>query len=158
MSKKKFLLGVVLLLAGQLSADTVVPTLVVTSGGSDTSYTLADVQEIALNNDATMTVIGSGDIGTIPGVTNLSFGSKTITGIKTLYPEASVYVFPNPVQTNLMISGVDKDVKIKLFNLGGTLLQTIPAQENSTTVDVSSLQPGLYLLQIGERTLKFMKQ
>jgi len=153
MNKKKFLLGVILLLAGQLSAQAM--QLIAVTSDSEITYVLSDVNEIVFENN-TMTINSLSD-APLTGVTDISFVDLA-TEFKTLHPEASVFVFPNPVQTNLSVSGVNGDVKIKLFNLGGTLLQTIPAQEKSTSIDVSSLQPGLYLLQIGERTLKFIKQ
>jgi len=94
----------------------------------------------------------------LPGIVTILFGEEGAQGIKTPQPETTVYVFPNPVQTKMTVYGVDKDAKINLFNMEGTLLQTVPATENSTVVDVSSLPKGLYLLQIGKRALKFIKQ
>jgi hypothetical protein len=62
------------------------------------------------------------------------------------------------VKEYLTVNGMKKDAVIKLYDLTGILLQSVPTQENSTNVNVSSLQPGVYLLQIGEQFVKFIKQ
>jgi len=80
------------------------------------------------------------------------------TGIKNLKIESSISVFPNPVKEYLTLKGVKKDAKINLYDLTGKLLQTIPAEGNSTNINVSSLQQGTYLLRVEEQTIKFVKQ
>ena len=154
MSRKIILLGVVLLVAGQLAAQT---TFLVTvkADGSKTQYALSDVQKIVFSDNAMTVSMASGS--DVSDVTCVRFTDQQ-SGIETLKKEGRIFVFPNPVQTFLTVSGVDKDTKINLLNLNGALLQSIPALDNSTNVNVSSLQQGIYLLQIGEQTVKFIKQ
>jgi len=90
--------------------------------------------------------------------TGLLLVPQTQTGIKNLKVESSIFVFPNPVKEYITVKGVKKDAKINLYDLTGGLLQSIPAEENSTNIDVSSLRQGTYLLQVGEQTVKFVKQ
>ena len=159
MNKKVFLLGLVLLIAGQfVAAQDGSPSkfglITLTADGTETAYALPDVQKIVFEAN-TMTVnMKSGDRA--KEVICIRFEQSM--GIKTLQSESSIFVFPNPVQTNLTVAGVNKDIKINLLDLKGTLLQSIPAQDNSTNVNVSSLPSGLYLLQIGEQVIKFIKQ
>ena len=80
------------------------------------------------------------------------------TGIESLKVESSIFIFPNPVKEYITVSGVKKDAIINLYDLNGRLLQTISAQENSTNINVLSLQQGTYLLRAGEHTIKFVKQ
>lgn len=80
------------------------------------------------------------------------------TGIKNIKVESSIFIFPNPVKEKLTVNGVKKDATINVYDLAGGLLQSIPAQENSTEINVSSLQQGIYLLRVGEQTIKFVKQ
>ena len=154
MNKKIFLLGLILLIAGQFASAQEWKLITVTADGTETTYALPNVQNIVFK-DNTMTVnLKSGD--SVSKITCIRFDQPQ--GIKTLQSESSVFVFPNPVQTNLTVAGVAKDVKINLLNLNGTLLQSIPAQDNSTNINVSSLPAGLYLLQIGDQVIKFIKQ
>ena len=145
---------VALLVAGQFLAAQNWRMITISADGSETSYALSDVQKIVFENN-TMTVNLTSGSNT-PDITCIRFSAQT--GLKTLQTEGLVLVFPNPVQTNLTVSGVEKDAKINLFNLTGTFLQSIPAQENSTSIDVSSLPQGSYLLQVGKQTVKFIKQ
>ena len=80
------------------------------------------------------------------------------TGIEKLKVESSIFVFPNPVKEYLTVNGVKKDAIINVYDLTGRLLQTVYAQENSTNINVSSLQQGTYFLRAGEQTVKFVKQ
>jgi len=86
------------------------------------------------------------------------FSLSDNTRMQTPQASASVSVFPNPAQTDITVSGTVSGTKVKLFNIGGILLKTVPAQENSTNVDVSFLPKGLYLLQTGGQTVKLIKK
>ena len=151
--KKNILLGVVLLIAGQLFAQR---TSVVTmsADGVETAYVLSDVQKIVFNSNAMTVNMNSGTDAT--GIACVRFLSPN--EIETISSKSSVFVFPNPVKTLLTITGVEKDVRINLLSLNGTLLQSILAQKDLTDIDVSSLQQGIYLLQIGNEVVKFVKQ
>ena len=153
--KKNFLFGIVLLIAGQLFAQEL-PLVTLSADGSKTAYALSDVQKIVFKNN-TMTVnMKSGANAT--GVACIRFLPAGQNDVKFLTSESSIFVFPNPVKTQLTVAGVEKDVIIKLLNLKGTVLQNILSQDNLTGIDVSSLPQGLYLLQIGDRVVKFVKQ
>ena len=156
MNKKIFLLGFVLLMAGRLFATDESQLITVKADGTETTYALPDVQKIVFENN-TMTVnMKSGADAT--EVTCIRFLLSEQLGIKNQKPATPIFVFPNPVKTNLTVAGVNKNVKINLIDLSGKLLQSILAQDNSTDIDVSSLSSGLYLLQVGGQTIKFVKQ
>ena len=90
--------------------------------------------------------------------TGLLLVPQTVTGIKGVNAESSIFLFPNPVKEKLTVNGVKKDAVINLYDLNGRLIQSIPAEGYSTDVNVSSLQQGTYFLIVGEQTLKFIKQ
>ena len=155
MNKKNFLLAVVLLITGQLFAQQESQLITLSADGTKTVYALSKVQKIVFENN-TMTVnMKSGSDAT--GITCISFLLDPV-GIESPKVVSSVFVFPNPVTTNLTVAGANKGVKINLFDMTGKLLQSTFAQENSTDINVSSLSGGLYLLQVGEQVVKFIKQ
>ncbi|MCL1938714.1 MAG: T9SS type A sorting domain-containing protein [Candidatus Azobacteroides sp.] len=156
MNKKNFLLGVLLLMAGQLFAEQEWKLITLNADGTETSYALMEVQKIVFDKGLMTVNMKSGADAIHIACVSFLFAEET--GIENIKLESSIFVFPNPVQTHLTIVGVDKNVKINLYDLKGTLLQSIFAQDNSTPMDVSSLQQGLYLLQIGEQVIKFIKQ
>jgi len=156
MNKKVLLLSLVLLVAGRLFAVGESQLITVSADGTETAYALPDVQKIVFENDSMTVKMKSGTGAT--GITCIKFLLSDNVGIENLKPASKVFVFPNPVKTNLKVAGVDKNAKINLLDLSGKLLQSITAQDNSTDIDVSALSPGLYLLQIGEQVIKFIKQ
>ena len=158
MNKKIFLLSLVLLLAGRLFAAGTLQLIVLAADGTETNYVLTDVRKIVFESDEMTVKLKSGSgITNVRGVKFESLGG--ITGMENLKEdERSISVFPNPVKNYLTITGVDKSTQINLLDLTGTLLQSIPVQDHSTNIDVSALQQGIYLLQIGEKVVKFIKQ
>ena len=151
--KKIILLGVVLLIAGQLFAQKSKFTTV-SADGSKTVYALSDIQKIVFKDNAMTVKMKSGTDAT--DVACVSF--LLPADVETVTSKLQAFVFPNPVKTQLTVIGVEKDAKINLLNLSGTFLQSIQTQDNLTDIDVSSLQQGVYLLQIGDRIVKFVKQ
>jgi len=156
MSKKIFLLAVVLLITGRLFSEEESQLITLRTDGTETAYALLDVQKIVFENNAMTVNMKSGSDAT--EITCIRFLLNDNVGIENPKLAPSVFVFPNPVQTNLTVAGANKGVKINLFDLNGKLLRSAPAQENSTEINVSSLPKGLYLLQVGEQVIKFIKQ
>jgi len=152
---KKFLFGVVLLIAGQLFAQKS-SLITLSADGSETVYALSDVQKFVFKSNTMAVNMKSGN--NVTGIACIRFLPAGQNDVKPLTPKSLVFVFPNPVKTQLTVAGVKKDVKISLFSLKGTFLQSILTQDEPTVIDVSSLQQGTYLLQVGDRAVKFVKQ
>ena len=158
MNKKSFLLGLVLLLAGRLFAAEEMHLITLSADGTEKAYVLSKVQKIVFQNDRMTVNMKSGSDVTDVSCISFLLMEPEPTGLENLKPESPIFVFPNPVKTSLTVTGIAKDLKINLLDLSGVLLQSIPAQENSTNIDVSSLQQGVYILQTGDKVVKFIKQ
>ena len=65
----------------------------------------------------------------------------------------SIVVYPNPTQDILHIAGITPQT-LRVFDLQGRLLII----GNSTQVNVSNLNTGTYLLQVGTQVIRFIKQ
>ena len=65
----------------------------------------------------------------------------------------SIVMYPNPTQDILHITGVTPQT-LRVFDLQGRLLII----DNSTQVNVSHLNTGTYLLQVGTQVIRFIKQ
>lgn len=65
----------------------------------------------------------------------------------------SIVVYPNPTQDILHIAGITPQT-LRVFDLQGRLLII----DNSTQVNVSHLNTGTYLLQVGTQVIRFIKQ
>ena len=65
----------------------------------------------------------------------------------------SIIIYPNPTQDILHITGVTPQT-LRVFDLQGRLL----INETSMQINVSTLNMGTYLLQIGTQVVRFIKQ
>ena len=155
MIKKFFLLGLALLAAGQLMVAQTFKMIALSADGGETVCAISDVQKIVFDQgNSTMTVeMKAGN--DVTNITSVSF--EEVTGIETLKPESPVFVFPNPVKETLTVNGVKKGDVINVFDMSGGLLRTVTAQDNNANINVSSLQKGIYLLQLGKQVVKFIK-
>ncbi|MEN8116243.1 MAG: T9SS type A sorting domain-containing protein [Bacteroidota bacterium] len=114
-----------------------------------------------INNTAELLGIG-GMWGNNPGDLIISNLNITVTGIDDLNtPEFSIY--PNPAKNKLNISFKENVRQIEVYNLVGkqVMIQQMNDQPR-TTLDVSSLPQGVYVVQVSSRNGKgsklFVKQ
>ena len=54
----------------------------------------------------------------------------------------------------LTISGIEENSEVQVLNLAGVVV----LNSNSSKIDVSNLQSGLYILKSGSSTAKFVKE
>ena len=66
-----------------------------------------------------------------------------------------IKVFPNPVENTLFISGNSQYYDIEIFNLLG---QKVNSKLRSNSVDMSSLEDGIYLLKINDNGNVYSKK
>lgn len=69
----------------------------------------------------------------------------------------SLSIYPNPAKNQLKFnaSGIAADASADVFDLTG---RRMPCKQNGAMIDVSALPSGMYLLKVGNRTAKFIKQ
>ena len=66
----------------------------------------------------------------------------------------TVIVYPNPTHEMLCVQGVPEDITLRVYSTTGQLLATA----QGTQINVSHLPQGTYLLQIGVRVIRFIKE
>jgi hypothetical protein len=130
------------------------------SEGSFTALAVAD-----FNGDGLLDMV----VGNHRGGLTIFFGIKEIpvknkpvveTGNST-----SLQIFPNPVQTEFVVSGIGYQVSggyLEIFDLTGRRVQIEPLpitrHPSPVTVNISHLRNGVYFLKIGDQVAKFVKQ
>lgn len=96
----------------------------------------------------------------ITDIGKITFNESNATSIDNIQPNVCVY--PIPAKDILVISGLEKNQSIHVYDLQGTLQNIQPIVggnfEASTSVNVSGLKNGIYLLQVGTEVVKFIKQ
>jgi hypothetical protein len=68
-------------------------------------------------------------------------------------------VYPNPISSNATVENQEwKTVKyMQLFDMSGRLVREYPVGGETTSIDLSGLSTGIYLLQTGKQTIKVIK-
>jgi len=94
-------------------------------------------------------------VNALTGDVNQSNDSLCISVNSTVSVEMNylnqMRIYPNPASNQLTVDGIsaDKSLEIRLLDLQGrTLLLNNSSQENNTTLDISSLPAGTYLLRL----------
>jgi len=68
------------------------------------------------------------------------------TGLKTIYGDSKISVFPNPVKNTLSLS-VGKTTRVKIFNANAQLVKECKVEPYQKSIDVAFLKQGIYFLR-----------
>jgi ligand-binding sensor domain-containing protein len=83
--------------------------------------------------------------GTNGGISKLSGANS---GISSLVNENSLHIFPNPVHNELNINFVDKTGTVMIIDISGKCLMQKQLTEKNTSLDVSGLVNGIYIIML----------
>lgn len=81
-----------------------------------------------------------------------------VTSLKETTPINQFSIFPNPTAGTLYITTNLQSYDISIFNSTGQLIQKKNFNSNSTLLDISNLQTGLFLIQLSENEMQLCKQ
>jgi hypothetical protein len=65
--------------------------------------------------------------------------------------EKKVTIFPNPVTDKITLSQIPlqcNNLKLKIFNIAGTLVKTMKISDSQVTVEIGDLDEGIYILNL----------
>lgn len=95
----------------------------------------------------------------VAGVRSLQF-LYTTTDVKPVRKESDLQValFPNPVVTQLTIAGLREESAVAVLSLDGAVLINTTLDPETTTLNVSALSTGMYLLRVNDTVVKFIKK
>lgn len=94
----------------------------------------------------------------IKDVRHIRYGEPNeATSIDDVKASTTCRVYPNPTQDRLIIDNANCE-EAYIFDLNGHLLQTTPINGEHTSINVTSLPQGDYLLLLNNQTVKFIKQ
>lgn len=118
---------------------------------SEVSYLL-----FADNNDVFSIVKSNGEI--VSDVRSVRFSNVPLSVEGVESEKVDLSIFPNPVVSQLTLQGLRANATVKVFSMdGATLIDTV-VTPTGNSVDVSSLAAGVYLLQVNETMVKFIKK
>ncbi|PHR16984.1 MAG: hypothetical protein COA38_21485 [Fluviicola sp.] len=117
----------------------------------DVTTTMATYEWQDGSTDATFMVQAIGDYSVTVTDSNgcESFDTITFTqcsvGLNEINNSESITMFPNPAISTIQLLGVNGNSTISIYTLAGKL---VAVHSNTTTIDVSNLQAGGYLVKI----------
>lgn len=119
---------------------------------------LTDVEYLLSVNEEPEFTIVKKDGGLIESVKEITFSNTAPTGIASANTEDKVSTVLNSVESSLTISGLNTSTVAKIFSTNGILLISKELSPNKSSIDISSLQSGTYLLTVNKTTIKFIKK
>lgn len=128
--------------------------------GSTQSFILTDLRKVSFSgsNMLFLKTNTSLDSCLISNVGVISFGIKT--RINETTGSNNLMLFPNPADKFICLKNIPEGelLNVSIFSLDGIRIIGTKLRSNSSSIDVSSLGKGLYLLKANGYTLKFLKQ
>ena len=155
--KKSILILPLLLLAVMARSEAGLSVLNLT--GSDKQYAVSLIGQITFADnvmylfDKSQTELGHTAVANIDKIV---FGEYAPSAVENI--ETRVAVYPNPTHDALMIKGLAAGQTVRVYDLQGRLMSAAQSQAAVTQIQVSGLQNGTYLLQIGAEVMKFIKE
>ena len=80
--------------------------------------------------------------------TQIQWGEIVVSTKPSLDPDYAITFFPNPVNDILEIQGLRGAEGVQILGLDGRVYQSIISNAGSMVVNIHSLPPGIYLLQV----------
>lgn len=82
------------------------------------------------------------------------FGTEE-QGFESLFHSETTYsIYPNPTSTAIMVNGLEKPTMLRLYSLEGKLIKSAVG----TSINVTDIPDGNYLLQCENQILRVIKQ
>ena len=96
---------------------------------------------------------------TVSTIKRISFSPDEFLYIDEKQFGKAIALFPNPADRFLYFRNVGEATQmVKIYNLQGLLVYSGLVDYEQQVIDVSILSSGMYLLEIGEQTMKFVKR
>ena len=95
------------------------------------------------------------------GIDNLSVTSISLTGIDNfMHARHNFSIYPNPTNSilNVELGIMNETTKAEVLNMLGEVVYTTEIRNQKSQIDVSALPSGVYFVQVGTATQKFIKQ
>lgn len=155
MTKKLLLLfAVVMMCIGRVSAQD--EWYVVADNGA--AIAVEKVSYLMFTDDSEEFAIVRLDGSMISGVKEVTFtqDNTSVEGVDA--DRLVVTLFPNPVVSEIRLQGLRENAQVRVYALDGALLVDTTLTPNNARIDVSALAAGVYMLQVNQTTVKFVKK
>lgn len=91
------------------------------------------------------------------GLDFFAITDQDILGMDTKPSKEKITLYPNPIEDVLHLSGTTTGT-FRIMNPSGKTVMQGVLENIETVLNTSHLQPGMYIVQVGEQTLRFVKR
>ena len=159
---KKLIIGIFIFLGALSAFPSFAQKLVIRlNNGNENVEALSTIQKLYFSSGDMVVDFYSGpdDIYGLSDVQKLYFDSTVAVGEIPLADDGGCKVYPNPAGDVITITGINqKDGPVRVYRMDGGLVLQKPFLSPGEGLDVSGLHSGLYLIQAGGSTIKFVKE
>ena len=154
---KKLSIFLVALLCGMQAAAT--DLVLVKSDGAQQSENIAAIGKwVFKDNGTTLQLLDKQGNSlaeeSLDNIRKITFAEQgTPSAIESASQAGQIVVYPNPAQDVLIVQGIEAQT-LRVFDLQGRIVVTAEGNE----VNVSGLENGTYLLQVGTQAVRFIKR
>nr|WP_321405563.1 T9SS type A sorting domain-containing protein [uncultured Carboxylicivirga sp.] len=130
------------------------------SDGSSTEFEINNLKSIVFTNNNLLfnKTEGASNYYSIFYTQQLFFDASTAVD-KNLSLTDAISVYPNPASSSINVQMNEvTEGKISVYSITGELIKRNDIEGLNTAIDISSLTNGIYLLQVNNQTIKFIKQ
>lgn|SRR5574344_122212 len=92
----------------------------------------------------------------ISEVQKIYFASSSSIAEVSNATEDNIFLYPNPAKNYVKIANLSSKSRVQIFSLDGRKLYNNEAFLGSS-IDISSLREGIYIMRVNGKTLKFSK-
>ena len=64
------------------------------------------------------------------------------------YIKDTISIYPNPTNGDTLFFNLTKDARISIYNILGKLVKTAEVKASNNTLDIATLNKGIYILKI----------
>lgn len=132
--------------------------LTLKQGNVEESVTLSALKKITFQSGKLMATEISGlqrsyDLKTL----NKMYFTSQPTAIEGVGNDASFALSYDPMAQVIRVSGAAVAMDLKIYSLSGALLRSVTVGDGNSTIGISSLSRGIYVVKVNGRTLKISR-
>lgn len=131
---------------------------VITLDNTEQQFALSQIGKITFDGntmflyDQDNNVLGYNSLDQVGKIIVVEDGTEALNEVNS-----NVQIIMQPAQQSIIVKGLPGTQTIRVFNMAGNMLLSATSQAEQTTIDVSGLNHGIYMLQAGAQVVKFEK-
>lgn len=132
--------------------------VVVDKEGQQYETAIPDVAKVDFDTFSFTVQTKSGDRTTYDYETTARINLAASSGISLQDKDVNLAVWPIPATTTLNVRGAATGSIIRIYDMSGAERMTCATRDGITSLDVSGLTAGQYILHTGNTSVKFIKK